>query len=96
VRFVTLGTPLKMMAAISTWIAAEVEKCLDGEAIAQWLDFYSDRDWLCTRVPVPRGVATDRFRATAIALQVSLAQQLTAESHRAYFFDRAVLETLID
>ncbi|MEB3884043.1 hypothetical protein [Lyngbya sp. CCY1209] len=96
VRFVTLGTPLKMMAAISTWIRAEVEKCLHRDAIAEWVDFYSDRDWLCTRVPLHRGVRSDRFRAEAISLRVSLAQQLTAESHRAYFFDRAVLETLLD
>jgi len=96
ISFITLGSPLKPLASISNWISEEVMKCLNNESVEKWHDFYSNQDWLCTRAPIPCDAGNEKFQATAISLKVSLAKQMSGESHSAYFFDRSVLEKIIE
>ena len=96
INFITLGSPLKMLASISDWISGEVVKCLNNESVEKWHDFYSDQDWLCTKVPISSDSENEKFQASPISLKVSLVKQISGESHDAYFFDRSVLEKIIE
>jgi pimeloyl-ACP methyl ester carboxylesterase len=96
ISFITLGSPLKPLASVSNWISQEVMKCVDNDSVEKWFDFYSDQDWLCTKAPVSSDTENGKFQATAISLRVSLAKQISGESHFAYFFDRFVLEKIIE
>ncbi|MEH1821131.1 MAG: hypothetical protein V7L31_18965 [Nostoc sp.] len=96
INFITLGSPLKTLASISDWISEEVVKCLNSESVEKWHDFYSDQDWLCTKVPISPAMENNKFKATSISLKVSLIKQITGESHDAYFFDKTVLQKIIE
>ena len=96
IGLITLGSPLKSLASISNWISKEVPRCLHSEFVESWHDFYSNRDWLCTKVPLSSVIGSSKFQATAISLNVSWVKQLSGESHAAYFFDRSVLEKIVE
>ena len=97
VTFITLGSPLKSLASISNWVPKEITKCLSNGFIERWYDFYSDQDWLCTKVPITSDMDnSNKFKGTSISLKVSLAKQLSGESHDAYFFDEVVLQKIIE
>ncbi len=96
ITFITLGSPLKLLASMSDWISGEIIKCLNNESIEKWNDFYSEKDWLCTKVPVPPNDKSEKFHSISISLKVSLSKQMSGESHNAYFFDEVVLRKIIE
>ncbi|MGV0106768.1 hypothetical protein NSTCB13_05600 [Nostoc sp. DSM 114160] len=96
INFITLGSPLKTLAYLSNWIPEEVVKCLNSESLEKWYDFYSNQDWLCTKVPISPAMENNKFQARCISLKVSLVKQITRESHDAYFFDKTVLQKIIE
>jgi Putative serine esterase (DUF676) len=96
INFITLGSPLKMLASISSWISEEIVKCLNNKFVEKWDDFYSEQDWLCTKVPISSEMENNKFQTTSITLKVSLVKQISGASHDAYFFDKAVLQKIIE
>ncbi|MFN5967747.1 MAG: hypothetical protein ACK46E_22035, partial [Pseudanabaena sp.] len=96
ISFITLGSPLKTLASVSSWISEEIRKCVNNKSVEEWSDFYSNQDWLCTEAPVSYDEENNKFQAEAISLRVSLAKQMSGEVHLAYFSDRLVLEKIIE
>lgn len=95
IRYITLGSPIEALATCSNWLKTEVVKCLDNPLVANWVDFYSSQDWLCTKVPKLPTPNLNKLTSHPINLKVSLADQLVGASHQMYFFDPRVLEEIV-
>lgn len=93
VRFISLGSPLKLISAKSKRVYKAISLVNSNPKIAPWLDFYSDQDWLCTCSP--NTLTTNNFRSTKISSTVSLDEKLKGTSHELYFGDWEVLKTII-
>ena len=96
IRFISMGGAVEVLSYLSEWVIEESTKCLNNEAVLYWHDYYSDQDWLCTKTPVRENDQSSKFFSRKIRLRVPLAQQITGDSHNAYFFEKALLEDLLD
>ncbi|WP_017660718.1 hypothetical protein [Baaleninema simplex] len=96
VRLITLGGPLKILSCKVDWIEREIQKCLENDRIDPWLDFYSDRDWLCTKTPIPKNSTSKKIQYRRNDLPFSLVKQLSGRSHLHYFTDKTVLATILN
>jgi hypothetical protein len=96
IQYITLGSALKFLVHKSRWIEKEIHKCLNNETIKSWIDFYSDQDWLCTKVPIPKGSSSEKIKHKKNKLKFSLLKQLNGKSHDHYFTDEDVLKTILN
>ncbi len=93
-RFVTLGSPVAVLACRSSWLARERRKLLDRPPVT-WLDFHSNADWLCTSVTAGLGGATAAgVQSFELPFDAGLLGRLNGSSHQDYYRDQKVLETL--
>ncbi len=96
VQFIALGGPLKILSYKESWIEREIQKCLENDRVDTWHDFYSDRDWLCTKTPIPNGSPkTNKIQYHRNPLPYSIIKQLSGKSHLHYFTDSSVLRTIL-
>lgn len=95
-RFISMGGSIELLSYKSQWILDESVKCLNNPAVESWYDYYSDQDWLCTKTPIPHAEQPQKFQNRRIQLRVPLPKQLLGDSHSAYFFERSLLEHLLD
>jgi len=95
IRFVTIGSPLYFLSYRSRWIDNEVKKCLANEFIDSWLDFYSDEDWLCSKIPGHGEGDKTGQQSIPIKHEASLARKLRGQTHLAYFSSQPVMEMLV-
>lgn len=93
-RLITLGGPLKIMAAKEPRIQKSINKLALNNNLESWSDFYSNQDWLCTLSPVPK--ETKKYTAHSLSSSVSFDQKLNGASHDLYFEDREVMKSIID
>ncbi|MBD0389627.1 MAG: hypothetical protein ICV54_24770 [Nostoc sp. C3-bin3] len=96
IDYITLGSPLEALAYNSVWIKEEVNKCLKNDFIETWSDFYSNQDWLCSKVPISDNENRSKVEFMPLSLRVSWLNQLLGKSHHAYFFDSRVLNKIIE
>ncbi|MBD2245198.1 hypothetical protein [Nostoc sp. FACHB-888] len=96
IHYITLGSPLEALTYKSVWLQQEIDKCLQNEFIETWSDFYSDQDWLCSKVPISNGENRSKIEFMPLSLRVSWLNQLLGKSHNAYFFDSKVLSKIIE
>ncbi len=96
IRFISMGGAIEFLSYKSNWIIDEAVRCLKNPAIFAWYDYYSQQDWLCTKTPIPGHETNKKFESRRIQLQVPLMQQLSGESHSAYFFEQSLLKQLLD
>jgi hypothetical protein len=94
-RYITWGSALESSSSATDWIESEIKKCLDSPHIEKWEDFYSNQDWFCSKVPVPGKEPTPKLVSKEVSFKVSLAKQITGESHMEYFFDPKVLRHFV-
>lgn len=95
IKFVTIGSPLYFLSFRSTWIKEEIKKCLANELIVSWIDFYSDEDWLCSKIPGHGEGNAANQKSIPIQHRASLLGKLKGETHIAYFSSQPVLERLV-
>ncbi|RLK50609.1 hypothetical protein DFR31_0515 [Alkalispirillum mobile] len=92
VHLITLGSPEAVLSCRSQWLAGERER-LFRNAPHAWLDFYSPTDWLCNAI-------TDHARhypgnSHRLWFDAPLIERATGRTHKAYYFDPEVLQTLM-
>lgn len=96
IRYITLGSPLASLTSHSKWLKSEVVRCLENNVVTTWVDFYSNQDWFCTQVPRLPSKNLDKLKSHSIGLKVSFFDQVLGASHNAYFFEKLVLEEILD
>jgi len=96
IRYISMGGAIELMSYKSAWVMEEAAKCLDNPLLTSWNDYYSDQDWICTKTPTPRNAQPHNFKNIKMRLRVPLAQQIVGGSHDSYFFERPLLEDLLD
>jgi hypothetical protein len=96
IRYISMGGALKVLSYKAEWIEKEIEKCLNNDTLETWIDFYSDRDWMCTKTPLPKGCSSNKIQYRKINLKFSLLKQMSGESHNHYFTDENVLKTILN
>jgi hypothetical protein len=96
IRYITLGSPLKVFSYQSKWIEKEIEKCLNNDKVESWTDCYSDQDWLCTKTPLPKGYSSSKIKFYKNQLKFSLLKQITGKSHDYYFSNEEVLKEILN
>lgn len=96
IRYISMGGAIELLSYRSAWVSEETTKCLNNPALLNWRDYYSDQDWLCTKTPTPESDQSYKFTSIKIKLRVPITQQIIGGSHNAYFFDKALLEDLLD
>lgn len=94
VRLITLGSPIRVLSYRSRWLRAEVESCLRNPALDTWIDFYSDEDWMCAKVP-GHGEGKGQI-SRRLVREASLLSRLNGQSHKAYYHSQEVAETLLE
>ncbi|RKG74505.1 hypothetical protein D7W79_22700 [Corallococcus exercitus] len=94
IRLVTLGGPLELLARRADWLEKEIQRCADNDQLIQWLDFYSDEDWFCTKTPF-RADDT-RLIHRPIQQKASLGARMSGETHNRYLGDARVLQALLE
>jgi hypothetical protein len=94
-RFITWGSALESSSSATNWVKSEVKMCLDSPHVERWDDFYSNQDWLCSKVPVPNVHWEPKLVSKHVSFKVSLLRQWSGESHMEYFFDPMVLRHLV-
>ena len=94
-RFITWGSALESSSSATDWIESEIKRCLDNPNVERWDDFYSNQDWLCSKVPVPKVCRESKLASEKVSFKVSLLKQWSGESHMQYFFDPKVLRHLV-
>lgn len=92
-NFITLGSPLLLMAAKSTRVKNAIEQLQGNVQITCWSDFYSDQDWLCTKSP--NTSINEKFNSQKITSSVPMDERLKGLSHQLYFGDWDVLKRFI-
>lgn len=93
IRLLTLGGPLEMLSQKSSWMRKEIQACVDNPMLMQWLDFYSDEDFFCTRSPFEQ--SEPRLMHYKLQQNASLAEMFSGDTHRRYLGDREVLGALL-
>ena len=93
VRIITMGGPLLLMAGRSARLGRAIDAVLANPNVEEWIDFYSDHDWLCTETPIDDDV--EKFRSHKITATVPVDEKFSGESHDLYFADWDVVETLL-
>ncbi len=83
IRLITLGSPMRLMAARAPHLDHNTRELAENAAIESWHNFYSDQDWLCTAFELPG--RPPRFTSNKLDVAVSLAQMASGASHEAYF-----------
>lgn len=96
IRFISMGGSIEFLSYKSQWITEESMKCINNPIVESWYDYYSEQDWLGTKTPIPPGENSQKFQNRRIQLRVPLAKRLLGESHSAYFFERSLLEHLLE
>ena len=91
-RFITMGGPLLFINSRSERVKRAMDLILDNQKVTEWIDFYSDDDWLCTRSPVAEG--DNKFKSHRITSSVSLPDKFKGESHNLYFDDSDVIAAI--
>ena len=94
-RFITWGSALESSSSATNWMGSEIKKCLDNPHVVRWDDFYSNQDWFCSKVPVPKDHPEPKLVSKEVSFKVSLLKQWSGESHMGYFFDPKVLRHLV-
>ena len=93
VRFVTLGSPVFLLSARSTWMAQEVKRCRKSNAYAQWDDYWSKNDWICHEVPGEK--STGSHHSYPLEFGGSIAARLIGRTHNSYFDSQRVMTSLV-
>jgi hypothetical protein len=83
VRLVTLGTPLRLVAARSQPVERAIATVLESPAVTEWTDIRTDADLMCTDVPVIGN--SGKLRSIKLEVEVGLLPRLTGDSHQVYF-----------
>jgi len=96
VRYISMGGCLRFISCKSRQIEKEIFKCLENDKIEDWVDFYSDQDWLCTKTPVPKKYNSCRIHHKETKPTVSLFKRLSGESHDHYFTNEEVLKIVLN
>jgi len=98
VRLITMGSPLELFTHRSNWIEDEIRQCASSKGLKEWIDFYSDGDWFCSKAPfhllfdtLPPGLQQCEVHERA-----SLSAKLTGKTHQRYFGQQDFVHTLIE
>jgi len=95
-RLITLGGPLQLIQGRSDQVRdarERLENRLNTDTLTNWVDFYSDYDWLCSKTPVSDGI--EGFEHHKITTTVPWDQRANGASHLLYFTDWDVMKELI-
>lgn len=49
-RFITMGAAISFMSYRSDWFKDIVQKCFSNKDVDEWIDFFSNEDWVCSSV----------------------------------------------
>lgn len=95
-KLVTMGGPLELIQARSDHVRdslKKVENELENGHLEDWIDFYSDYDWLCSKTPVSDNIQS--FKHHKITTTVPWDQRASGISHSMYFTDWDVMKELV-
>ena len=93
VRVISLGSPVSVLLKIGFWVQQELNKCQRNAAIASWVDFSSDSDWMGDRMPFSQPVFD--FKHETLGDMGGWIKRFTGGTHRAYFNRQEVTECVI-
>lgn len=92
VRLITLGSPLMLLSAVSPRVKAAVNELAHKKQLLEWVDFYSEQDWLCTRSPLEEG---NKFSSSKLTASVAFDEKIKGTSHELYFSESDVMEKVL-
>ncbi|CAI3791155.1 hypothetical protein [Rheinheimera sp. MM224] len=92
VRLITLGSPLLLVCAISPRVKTAVTGLTEKSQLLQWVDFYSEQDWLCSRSPLEEG---DKFSSFELTATVAFDEKVKGLSHELYFTESDVMDKVL-
>lgn len=95
IRLLTLGGPLELLINQSDWLKEEVKSCHNNPLISEWLDFYSDKDWLATSVPEIKETTLIKPHSIRINTAVSIGSRLSGKVHEVYFHSSEVMNNVL-
>lgn len=93
-RLITLGSPARVLAYRSRWLRRTLERAYGTPVIAEWHDYYSEQDWMCTSM-FDTEQHDSSFQRHWLERDAPLVDRLTGVTHKAYFRDRAVLRGIL-
>jgi len=93
-----MGSPLEFLARRDPEIQSIVEKCLGAVEVRSWMDFFDERDALCSKVPLENG-GKFQFEQIELApytkLPYTKIKSALGMAHNAYFEHPAVLAKIL-
>lgn len=92
-RIFTLGGPLGVLMRRSNWLGTELKRAQDNEAVEQWIDFHSKRDYLCNATPVL--TAKSNFKSEEISDEHINLRSAMGENHKLYFQKQVINEEIL-
>jgi len=96
-RFVTMGSPLEILSHRANWVEEEIKRCASSKDLEEWIDFYSDVDWFCSKVPFDAlcDSLPPRLEQHEVHEEAPLADKLTGKTHQRYFGQQRLVHTLL-
>jgi len=92
-RVITLGASLSFISNRSQRLKEAISRAQVNRSVTQWQDFYSPKDWLCSRTI--KNVAAKNFESFELSYPVPFSKQVSGESHTMYFKDESVLKAIL-
>jgi hypothetical protein len=89
---VTMGSPAYVLSRRSSWLKREIKRSRAANCYEKWVDFYSQEDWLCGKVP---GGEKGRHRACELNLDAGLIERLTGRTHQLYYSRQEIAMELL-
>lgn len=95
IRLITLGGPLGLLTYQSDWLKKEIKSCQNNSVISEWLDFYSNKDWLATPVPAFNEDVLIIPHSQNVNTSVSIGSRISGKVHGVYFHSSEVMSNVL-
>ncbi|MAX81347.1 MAG: hypothetical protein CL843_14395 [Crocinitomicaceae bacterium] len=92
-RVITLGAAFRFVSYRENWVKQMLFKAQSYPGIQSWKDYFSHKDWLCTRSP--KTSETNTFESIELDHPVPLKEQVNGTSHQMYFEEEEVLKDIL-
>ena len=93
IQLITIGSPVSFLANKTKLFREYAEKVSENELVAEWADYFSKQDWLCSYETL--GNPGDRIFSSALHVDSSWISRMSTAPHLAYFSHSTVVEKLI-
>lgn len=95
IRYITLGGQLRILSHQAQWIKEEIQKLIENEQVAAWINYYSVEDWLGSDTWSSREINSPKFHSHPIDLKTDWLEKLLGKPHLHYLYCPNWIEVLI-